>query len=62
MASSFARRAAAGLVVGERIRLASSRAASHAKSVDWNDDAAGRGRDYLRRATQVKNIWIPYGE
>ena len=32
------------------------------RTLDWNDDAAGRGRDYLRRATQVKNIWIPYGE
>jgi aldehyde dehydrogenase (NAD+) len=26
---------------------------------DW---AAEQGREYLRRATQVKNIWIPYGE
>ena len=22
----------------------------------------GEGREYLRRATQIKNIWIPYGE
>ena len=28
----------------------------------WNVDAEGQGRDYLRRATQVKNIWVPYGE
>ena len=21
-----------------------------------------QGREYLRRATQVKNIWVPYGE
>jgi aldehyde dehydrogenase (NAD+) len=28
----------------------------------WADPAEGRGREYLRRATQVKNIWIPYGE
>jgi aldehyde dehydrogenase (NAD+) len=27
----------------------------------WNA-AEGQGRDFLRRATQVKNIWIPYGE
>ncbi|MBV8661507.1 MAG: aldehyde dehydrogenase family protein, partial [Hyphomicrobiales bacterium] len=26
---------------------------------DWR---AAQGRDYLRRATQVKNIWTPYGE
>ena len=28
---------------------------------DWAS-AAGQGREYLRRATQVKNIWVPYGE
>jgi len=22
----------------------------------------GKGREFLRRATQVKNIWVPYGE
>ena len=25
-------------------------------------DAEGQGRDFLRHATQVKNIWVPYGE
>jgi aldehyde dehydrogenase (NAD+) len=29
---------------------------------DWNDAAASGGREILARATQVKNIWIPYGE
>jgi aldehyde dehydrogenase (NAD+) len=29
---------------------------------DWDDPAIGGGRDLLARATQVKNIWIPYGE
>lgn len=28
---------------------------------NWLDDGQGRGRDYLRRAVQVKNIWVPYG-
>jgi aldehyde dehydrogenase (NAD+) len=27
---------------------------------DWTND--GEGREFLRAATQVKNIWIPYGE
>ncbi len=27
--------------------------------LDWRE---AQGRDYLRRATQVKNIWTPYGE
>lgn len=29
---------------------------------DWRDSKVGQGREYLRRATQVKNIWLPYGE
>jgi aldehyde dehydrogenase (NAD+) len=29
---------------------------------DWRSVADGEGRDFLREATQVKNIWIPYGE
>ncbi len=29
---------------------------------EWLDAAQGEGREYLREATQVKNIWIPYGE
>ena len=28
----------------------------------WTDVSEGEGRDFLRQATQVKNIWIPYGE
>jgi aldehyde dehydrogenase (NAD+) len=29
---------------------------------EWLDPRAGEGRPFLRRAVQVKNIWIPYGE
>ncbi|WP_041793900.1 aldehyde dehydrogenase family protein [Micavibrio aeruginosavorus] len=29
---------------------------------DWTKAAQAQGREYLRRATQVKNIWVPYGE
>lgn len=29
---------------------------------DWLDTREGEGREFLREATQVKNIWIPYGE
>ena len=28
---------------------------------NWLDRTQGQGPEYLRRATQVKNIWIPYG-
>ncbi|MCG8469057.1 MAG: aldehyde dehydrogenase family protein [Gemmatimonadetes bacterium] len=31
------------------------------RSRDWFGDEV-EGRDVLRRATQVKNIWVPYGE
>jgi aldehyde dehydrogenase (NAD+) len=31
------------------------------RSRNWADPEQGGGRTYLRQATQVKNIWIPYG-
>ena len=33
----------------------------HVRAQDWYAPPAA-GREFLRRATQVKNIWIPYGE
>jgi aldehyde dehydrogenase (NAD+) len=35
---------------------------SHGKARDWFDDRQGEGEEFLRRASQVKNIWVPYGE
>jgi aldehyde dehydrogenase (NAD+) len=29
---------------------------------DWTDPEQGEGKEFLREATQVKNIWVPYGE
>ncbi len=29
---------------------------------DWFDREQGEGREFLRHATRVKNIWVPYGE
>ena len=29
---------------------------------DWLDPNVGEGREFLRHATEVKNIWVPYGE
>tara|TARA_B100000686_G_scaffold355392_1_gene474594 strand:- start:10562 stop:12925 length:2364 start_codon:yes stop_codon:yes gene_type:complete len=29
---------------------------------DWFDPSISQGREFLRRATQVKNLWVPYGE
>jgi aldehyde dehydrogenase (NAD+) len=32
------------------------------KTRDWSDLRTGAGEEFLEEATQVKNIWIPYGE
>jgi len=29
---------------------------------DWEDDEQGQNASFLRHATEIKNIWIPYGE
>jgi len=29
---------------------------------DWTDVREGEGEEFLEQATQVKNIWVPYGE
>jgi aldehyde dehydrogenase (NAD+) len=29
---------------------------------DWTDAAQGAGEEFLRHATEIKNIWVPYGE
>ena len=29
---------------------------------DWLDPADAEGREFLRAATHVKNVWVPYGE
>ena len=35
---------------------------NHGKRRDWLDPVQGEGEEFLRRATQIKNIWVPYGE
>ncbi len=35
---------------------------AHSHNRDWLDARHGEGREFLREATQVKNIWVPYGE
>lgn len=52
------------------IRMVEEASASNLKTVwtdggnecNWHDDTAGQGREFLRRATQIKTIWLPYGE
>ena len=35
---------------------------SHGAARDWLDRLQGQGAEFLREATQVKNVWVPYGE
>jgi aldehyde dehydrogenase (NAD+) len=35
---------------------------NYGRDRDWQDVAQGEGRAFLRQATEVKNVWIPYGE
>ena len=34
---------------------------NYGKKRDWLSDAQGQGDEFLRQASQIKNIWIPYG-
>jgi aldehyde dehydrogenase (NAD+) len=36
--------------------------ANHGRDRDWSDPRQGEGEEFLEQATQVKNIWVPYGE
>jgi aldehyde dehydrogenase (NAD+) len=36
--------------------------ATYGRTRDWFDPVQGEGREFLEHATQVKNIWVPYGE
>ncbi len=54
----------AGSAMVERASASNLKATwvSDGRTRDWFSTEQGQGRDYLGRATQVKNIWIPYGE
>ncbi|MFL5576254.1 MAG: aldehyde dehydrogenase family protein, partial [Gemmatimonadaceae bacterium] len=55
--------AAAGAAAVERASASNmKRTWTEAHPRDWLDPRVGEGREFLRQATQVKNVWIPYGE
>ena len=35
---------------------------AHGQPPDWTDPEEAEGEEFLREATQVKNIWVPHGE
>ncbi len=34
---------------------------NHGKHRDWMNPKHGQGQEFLRQASQIKNIWVPYG-
>ncbi len=34
---------------------------NYGKYPDWFDDFQGQGEEFLRKAVEIKNIWVPYG-
>ena len=55
---------AAGSAAVERLSVGNLKQTwvGNGKRRDWYDVEQVAGRELLRRATQVKNIWVPYGE
>ena len=55
---------AAGSAIVEKVSAGNLKATwvDAGRSRDWFSPEQGQGRDYLRAATQVKNVWVPYGE
>ena len=35
---------------------------SHGRTRNWHAARTGEGREFLRRAAEIKNIWLPYGD
>ncbi|MFT5709705.1 MAG: aldehyde dehydrogenase (NAD+) [Halioglobus sp.] len=35
---------------------------NHGRARDWLSSTQGQGKQFLREACQIKNIWIPYGD
>ncbi|MBL4680007.1 MAG: aldehyde dehydrogenase family protein [Pseudomonadales bacterium] len=35
---------------------------NHGFARNWSSNSEGQGKEFLQQATQVKNIWIPYGD
>jgi aldehyde dehydrogenase (NAD+) len=59
---SFRDEAAAAMVKAASIGNLKQVFSNDGRAIDWFDAAQAEGRWWLRHATQVKNIWVPYGE
>jgi len=59
---SFRDEASAAMVKSASIGSLKQVWTNEGRQIDWFDPAQAEGRYFLRHATQVKNIWVPYGE
>ncbi len=59
---SFRDAAAAALAKSASIGNLKQVFTSHGREINWFDPHQAQGRWFLHHATQVKNIWAPYGE
>jgi aldehyde dehydrogenase (NAD+) len=59
---SFRDEATATLVKAASIGNLKQVFTNHGRAIDWFDPAQSQGRWFLRHATQIKNVWVPYGE
>ncbi len=59
---SFRDEAASAMVKAASIGNLKQVFSNNGRAVDWFDPTQAQGRWFLRHATQVKNIWVPYGE
>jgi aldehyde dehydrogenase (NAD+) len=59
---SFRDETAAAMVKAASIGNLKQVFSNDGRAIDWFDAAQAEGRWWLRHATQVKNIWVPYGE
>jgi aldehyde dehydrogenase (NAD+) len=59
---SFRDEAASTMVKAASIGNLKQVFSNHGRAIDWFDPTQAQGRWFLRHATQVKNIWVPYGE
>jgi aldehyde dehydrogenase (NAD+) len=46
----------------ERLSASNMKRTWIAAGRDWSDNRQGEGEEFLRHASEVKNIWVPYGE
>ena len=64
VASLWYHGAAAGCAAVEKASAGNLKSTwtNQGRQFDWHNDSHAQGEEYLRHATQIKNIWIPYGE